>query len=849
MTPDETSRRLDQAAATVSGWLAVLIDRDQAVELRALDVETADSPPQVWAGTFRGDELDFLARSALELSGCCKGIYYTLNPLRANKAKKDAPRIRSAHGGELAKDADVTGRRWILVDFDPIRAAGFEKASTTDAEKAAAWDVVLSVRSWLGGRGWPDPIISDSGNGYHLLYRLAEDLPVSLPLSADDPIRMALRALAARFDSSVVTIDPSVFNPSRIVKFPGTLTCKGENLPDRPWRRAKILDLPAELGRVSLDKLRTLSAEPTAATKASSDSTSARKSTHAGDVVARARAYLQTIPVAVAGQHGHDRTYYAAGRLVRGFNLDDNTAFSLLSEWNQSCQPPWTDAELWHKIHDQVRVPGPRGFLLDKVSAPGETSSPTVGPLRNYKFTEVLDGETTKRIRVGRSIPEVFTELADRTFGWPKSAGGRLFVERSPGDIIWLDDNSDLFGWIEIEFANSGRPGLNWSKEGPTRSDFFAGVKQLAESYDAVSMAPHYPLIPGLYYSHPPIEGGDGASLSGLMGFFTFATEDDEALLRAMLMTLFWGGEGGLRPAFLLTASENDPNAGRGAGKSTTVELLGGLAGSITALRQDESISDLITRILSSEVGMNTRTVLLDNLKSRKFSSSALESLLTAKVISGKRNYHGEGQIPNYITCCLTANAGSFSHDISERAVVIHLDRPQYTLDWRSNVGRFVAENRWRIIGDVIAELRSESHPTVSLTRWGEWQRGVLTKLPEPDRLVHLINQRSGEINEDAEEADVLRSEIIKAIKSPLSGVSIPPEESVVWFSNQQMSVLVHRATNERTNTVHASRYVSSLVVKELRKRKRGEDKGWLWTGSKAPLGEQPRTIELLSDK
>ena len=58
-------------------------------------------------------------------------------------------------------------------------------------------------------------------------------------------------------------------------------------------------------------------------------------------VYERARLYLDQIPPAVKGFGGHDAILWAARCLVRGFELPDNEARTLLEEWNRKCQPPW----------------------------------------------------------------------------------------------------------------------------------------------------------------------------------------------------------------------------------------------------------------------------------------------------------------------------------------------------------------------------------------------------------------------------------------------------------------------------------------------------------------------------
>ncbi len=250
MTTDSADYQagLTRAVATVSGWLVRLIDPAQVVELRALRVQDGKGGNSTWAGTFRGDEIPALARHALELSGHCQGVYYTLNPLKPSRFTRHAPRMRRAGANELAHDHDVMERRWLLVDIDPVKPAAHKDDSATDDEKARTLAVAHAVREYLtaefGAEVSPEPILCDSGNGHHLLYRLAEPLPVELPLRDDDKLKRVLAHLAAKFSGPAGAIDTKVFNPARIVKFPGTLACKGVASEERPHRRARVLEVP-----------------------------------------------------------------------------------------------------------------------------------------------------------------------------------------------------------------------------------------------------------------------------------------------------------------------------------------------------------------------------------------------------------------------------------------------------------------------------------------------------------------------------------------------------------------------------------------------------------------------------
>lgn len=99
-------------------------------------------------------------------------------------------------------------------------------------------------------------------------------------------------------------------------------------------------------------------------------------------VIERVRRYLATLPPAVAGQRGHDATFRAACALVHRFGLPEEIALGLLlSDYNPRCSPPWTLAELAHKVRDALAAPSDksRGYLLqagDPLPSPARAASP-----------------------------------------------------------------------------------------------------------------------------------------------------------------------------------------------------------------------------------------------------------------------------------------------------------------------------------------------------------------------------------------------------------------------------------------------------------------------------------------
>jgi hypothetical protein len=67
----------------------------------------------------------------------------------------------------------------------------------------------------------------------------------------------------------------------------------------------------------------------------------------------------------VSGQCGDLLTFRVCCRLVRGFDLSDDEAVRVLSEWNERCEPPWSERELRQKIANARRYGRePQGGLL-----------------------------------------------------------------------------------------------------------------------------------------------------------------------------------------------------------------------------------------------------------------------------------------------------------------------------------------------------------------------------------------------------------------------------------------------------------------------------------------------------
>jgi AAA domain len=242
--------KVEKALATVGA----LFEPGDVIEIRALNVgRTPTFGGSTHSGYFEFEAKDAIITALKELDGRAEGIYVVLNPLNRSLLARAKNRLQAKPKNTTA-DADIIKWRWLYIDCDPVRPAGI---SSTDAEHDAALERAGQIRDFFAGRGWPEPIYSDSGNGAHLLYRLP-DLELD---RAAVLVKACLKALAQRFSDPAVQVDESTSNASRICKLYGTQTRKGDAIPDRPHRYSCILEEPERAIPVPVAALEALAAE------------------------------------------------------------------------------------------------------------------------------------------------------------------------------------------------------------------------------------------------------------------------------------------------------------------------------------------------------------------------------------------------------------------------------------------------------------------------------------------------------------------------------------------------------------------------------------------------------------
>ena len=214
-------------------------------EVRVLDAVSADYRREhIESGYFDYEHISAVPEALKRLLSF-RGVYVTVNPVNPDLLARAVNRLRPAGRNPTTADTDIVQRRWLLIDCDPRRASG---VSSSNSEHESALAKAREIRDGLSSLGWPDPIMTDSGNGAQLMYR------IDLPADDGELVRRVIGEIA-KASSEQVAIDTSVHNPARIWRLPGTMNCKGDSIPERPHRMARILDEPQDIVPVSREQM------------------------------------------------------------------------------------------------------------------------------------------------------------------------------------------------------------------------------------------------------------------------------------------------------------------------------------------------------------------------------------------------------------------------------------------------------------------------------------------------------------------------------------------------------------------------------------------------------------------
>ena len=218
--------------AIIRQWYDIFKDNHELVEIRILDPATR----KTYSGYFTDIETLLEAIKPYDKSA----IYFTLNVIDyACYSREQRDRI-STKVKSTTSDGEIIERKWCLIDVDCEKPSD---TNSSDEEKELAKSVVNNVYKFLRDEGFESPVVCDSANGFHLLYKQSMN---STPENTETMKRF-LQVLDMFFSTDKVKIDCSTFNPSRICKLYGTYSRKGSDTPERPQRCSSILKVPSEI--------------------------------------------------------------------------------------------------------------------------------------------------------------------------------------------------------------------------------------------------------------------------------------------------------------------------------------------------------------------------------------------------------------------------------------------------------------------------------------------------------------------------------------------------------------------------------------------------------------------------
>ena len=223
--------------------LSLLHEPDEIIEIRSID------PKPIISGYFRADS----PAIAKEISRYPNRTFYqTMNRVKSACYAREQHERLVERPHETTTDGDIAGYQWLLIDADPVRPSG---VSASREEKEAARRVAGMTMKKLMAMGFSEPVVADSGNGYHLLFHIHAS-PKEKQVLAD-----FLAVLDMWFSTEQVKIDTAVFNPARITKLYGTIATKGASTPERPHRRSGIIRKPEKVEATSMTLIRNIAAE------------------------------------------------------------------------------------------------------------------------------------------------------------------------------------------------------------------------------------------------------------------------------------------------------------------------------------------------------------------------------------------------------------------------------------------------------------------------------------------------------------------------------------------------------------------------------------------------------------
>lgn len=218
--------------ATIRQWYDVFKDNNELVEIRIIDPESK----RTYSGYFTDIETILKEISRFDHCNCYFSIN-VVNPACYGREQHDKISLRPK---STTSDNDIIARKWCLIDIDCEKPSD---TNSSDEEKDLAKEVVNNIYKFLRDEGFESPVITDSGNGYHIWLKQAM---IASPENTEI-MKKFLQVLDMYFSTDKVKVDCACYNNSRVAKISGTYSRKGSNTKERPQRESFFVRVPAEV--------------------------------------------------------------------------------------------------------------------------------------------------------------------------------------------------------------------------------------------------------------------------------------------------------------------------------------------------------------------------------------------------------------------------------------------------------------------------------------------------------------------------------------------------------------------------------------------------------------------------
>jgi len=118
-------------------------------------------------------------------------------------------------------------------------------------------------------------------------------------------------------------------------------------------------------------------------------------------------------------------------------------------------------------------------------------------------------------------------------------------------------------------------------------------------------------------------------------------------------------------------------------------------------------------------------------------------------------------------------------------------------------------------------------------SRWGAWERDVLSKVDRPAECQRLIQRRQAEVDDDRNEAD----EVAWQFRDQLRRRGHDPDMDCFFILSGIAAEWLSNVSGKRWATNKATSHLKTLAIPELTVSKKDGRPGWCWRGKGAARG------------